>query len=86
MRYMCCNLDVIVSKSFSYQFFLPFVYLFVVGMPPDFYNIWFPAAYPFSEMVCILQGMFSETSTNATVLTITSFTFERWLAICKPFT
>ncbi|CAO1420678.1 unnamed protein product [Diamesa serratosioi] len=56
------------------------------GMPPDFYNIWFPAAYPFSEMVCILQGMFSETSTNATVLTITSFTFERWLAICKPFT
>lgn len=54
-------------------------------MPPDLYNIWFPGAYPFSEVCCILQGLFSETSTNATILTITSFTCERYIAICHPF-
>ncbi|CAG9806695.1 unnamed protein product [Chironomus riparius] len=55
------------------------------GMPPDLYNIWFPGSYPFSEIVCILQGLFSETSCNATILTITSFTCERYIAICHPF-
>uniref|UniRef100_A0A1B0GLI2 Putative neuromedin-u receptor 2 n=1 Tax=Lutzomyia longipalpis TaxID=7200 RepID=A0A1B0GLI2_LUTLO len=59
--------------------------LLVWGMPPEIYNIWYPAQYPFNQSFCILQGLLSETSTNATVLTITSFTVERYIAICHPF-
>lgn len=41
--------------------------------------------YVFGETVCVLQGFAAETSANATVLTITAFTVERYLAICHPF-
>lgn len=56
-----------------------------LGLPVETYNIWYPAAYPVSQSLCILQGLLSETSANATVLTITSFTVERYIAICHPF-
>ncbi|XP_059612234.1 pyrokinin-1 receptor [Phlebotomus argentipes] len=59
--------------------------LLVSGLPLEIYNIWYPAQYPFNQSFCILQGLLSETSTNATVLTITSFTVERYIAICHPF-
>jgi len=39
----------------------------------------------FGEMFCIIRGFAAETSTNATVLTITAFTIERYVAICHPF-
>ncbi|KAH8409732.1 hypothetical protein KR222_003269 [Zaprionus bogoriensis] len=55
------------------------------GMPQDLYNLWQPDNYPFSEGVCILESVLSETAANATVLTITSFTVERYIAICHPF-
>lgn len=54
-------------------------------MPPETYDIWFPDAYPLNQSFCILQGLLSETSTNVTVLTITAFTVERYIAICHPF-
>ena len=41
--------------------------------------------YIFGEVTCILQGFASETAANATVLTITAFTIERYVAICHPF-
>lgn len=41
--------------------------------------------YIFGETFCILQGLAAETSANATVLTITAFTIERYIAICYPF-
>jgi neuromedin U receptor 1 len=48
-------------------------------------NIWFPAAYPFSNVVCVIQSLLQETATNATVLTILTFSVERYIAICHPF-
>jgi hypothetical protein len=39
----------------------------------------------FGEAYCVLTGFFSETCANATVLTITAFTVERYIAICHPF-
>lgn len=37
-------------------------------------------------VVCLSsQGFAAETSANATVLTITAFTVERYVAICHPF-
>lgn len=49
--------------------------------------LFFARRYPyvFGETFCILRGLMAETSTNASVLTITAFTVERYLAICHPF-
>ncbi|PSN37891.1 hypothetical protein C0J52_19899 [Blattella germanica] len=60
--------------------------LLVSGLPQEMYFIWF-RAYPvvLGEAVCVLQGFSAETSANATVLTITAFTVERYVAICHPF-
>nr|CAD7419714.1 unnamed protein product [Timema poppensis] len=46
-----------------------------------------PLQYPyvFGEVFCVLRGLAAETSTNASVLTITAFTVERYVAICHPF-
>lgn len=55
------------------------------AMPPDLYNAWFPSRYPFGDLICVLQGLFAETSANVTILTISSFTIERYIAICHPF-
>lgn len=59
--------------------------LLICGMPLDLYNMWIPLQYPFGTSLCMSLGMLSETTTNATVLTITSFTVERYIAICHPF-
>ncbi|XP_055616114.1 pyrokinin-1 receptor-like [Toxorhynchites rutilus septentrionalis] len=59
--------------------------LLLFGMPLEVYGTWYPYAYPFNQLACIMTGLLSETATNATVLTITSFTVERYIAICHPF-
>uniref|UniRef100_A0A1B0D6N1 G-protein coupled receptors family 1 profile domain-containing protein n=1 Tax=Phlebotomus papatasi TaxID=29031 RepID=A0A1B0D6N1_PHLPP len=61
--------------------------LLISGVPQEIYNTWYTweAPYPFTETICILQGFAAETSANATVLTITAFTVERYMAICHPF-
>lgn len=48
------------------------------------YALWWPSPYIFGELFCVTRGLTSETSTNASVLTITAFTIERFLAICYP--
>ena len=60
--------------------------LLVSGLPQEMYYIWW-RGYPevLGEAVCIIQGFAAETSANATVLTITAFTVERYVAICHPF-
>lgn len=59
--------------------------LLVTGLPQEMYSIWSRYPYVFGEAFCILRGLASETSANATVLTITAFTVERYVAICHPF-
>ena len=51
--------------------------LLVIGLPQETYSIW--SAYPwiFGDAFCILRTMLAETSTNASILTITAFTIER---------
>lgn len=55
------------------------------GLPPEMYRIWSPDSYIFGQVFCVIQGLAAETSAYATVLTITAFTIERYLAICHPF-
>nr|XP_029709614.1 pyrokinin-1 receptor-like [Aedes albopictus] len=59
--------------------------LLLTGNYEYLYLLWFRYPYPFDNNVCVLQGFAAETSANATVLTITAFTVERYVAICKPF-
>ena len=59
--------------------------LLVSGLPAEVWLIWSKYPYVFGECFCVLRGLAAETSTNATVLTITAFTVERYVAICHPF-
>ncbi|GLG96566.1 Pyrokinin-1 receptor [Gryllus bimaculatus] len=59
--------------------------LLLAGLPPEVYGIWSRYPYVFGEAFCVLQSYAAETSANATVLTITAFTVERYVAICHPF-
>lgn len=45
----------------------------------------FVGSYPwaFGHTLCIFRTYLFEATTNASVLTILAFTFERWLHICK---
>lgn len=59
--------------------------LLVSGLPPEIYLVWSKYPYIFGETFCVIRGLAAETCTNATVLTITAFTVERYVAICHPF-
>ncbi|XP_052777774.1 pyrokinin-1 receptor-like [Mya arenaria] len=58
--------------------------LLIIGLPPETYSIW--SAYPwiFGKVFCVARTMMAEMSTNASILTITAFTIERYVAICHP--
>jgi len=58
--------------------------LLILGLPQELYLLWQKYPYVFGESVCILRGLSSEISTNASILTITAFTVERYVAICHP--
>lgn len=60
------------------------VLLLVLGLPQEFYEMWSRYPYVFGETFCIIRGMGAETSSNASILTITAFTIERYIAICHP--
>lgn len=59
--------------------------LLLSGLPQEMYSIWSKYPYVFGQTFCIIRGLCSETAANATVLTITAFTMERYVAICHPF-
>lgn len=59
--------------------------LLVMGLPQEVYFFWSRYPYIFGSTFCFVRGLFAEISGNATVLTITAFTVERYLAICHPF-
>uniref|UniRef100_A0A6P7F430 Pyrokinin-1 receptor-like isoform X1 n=1 Tax=Diabrotica virgifera virgifera TaxID=50390 RepID=A0A6P7F430_DIAVI len=59
--------------------------LLLTGVPQEIYFFWSRYPYIFGSNFCFVRGLFNETSSNATVLIITAFTVERYLAICHPF-
>lgn len=59
--------------------------LLIFGLPHEMYHLWVPfVPYTLGENFCVFRGFTAETSTNASILTITAFTVERYLAICHP--
>ena len=53
--------------------------LLILGLPTEMYMLWQRYPYIFGEQFCILRAFTSETSTNASILTITAFTIERYV-------
>ncbi|UYV79533.1 hypothetical protein LAZ67_17003042 [Cordylochernes scorpioides] len=58
--------------------------LLLLGLPNELYELWVRYPYAFGKVFCFLRGLVSETSTNASILTIAAFTVERYVAICHP--
>nr|XP_046912786.1 LOW QUALITY PROTEIN: cholecystokinin receptor type A-like [Dermatophagoides farinae] len=58
--------------------------LLILGLPQELFLLWQKYPYIFGEFFCLVRGLSSETSTNASILTITAFTVERYVAICHP--
>ena len=58
--------------------------LLTTGLPVDLYTIWSWYPWIFGEVFCVARVLFAEMSTNTSILTITAFTVERYLAIVYP--
>ncbi|CAF2936981.1 unnamed protein product [Rotaria sp. Silwood2] len=54
----------------------------IVSLP--FEISFLPIKVPWGEHGCKLRSLLAETSTNASILTISAFTIERYLAVCRP--
>ena len=48
------------------------------------YTIWQAYPWEFGEAFCVFKTFLSELTSSASVLTITAFTAERYVAICHP--
>ena len=53
-------------------------------LPPEVYTIWEAYPWRFGEPFCILRSFIMEMTSYSSVLTITGFTIERYIAICHP--
>lgn len=71
--YLC---SLAISDLLLLLFSLP--HHFVVELHPR----WWPTE---QDWVCKGRNLVKESATNASILTIMAFTFERYMAICKPF-
>lgn len=56
-----------------------------IGLPVELYKVWCFAPYPLGRFYCKFGALVAEASANASVLTVTAFTIERYVAICHPF-
>jgi hypothetical protein len=56
--------------------------MLILGLPMELYAVFTPSyPYLFGEIVCKLRAFLIEFTSYASILTITSFSVERWLAI-----
>ena len=54
------------------------------ALPPEVYAIWEAYPWRFGEPFCVFKSFLLECASYASVLTITGFTVERYIAICHP--
>ncbi|KAH7723199.1 Protein NMUR-2 [Aphelenchoides avenae] len=89
---LCTCLVILKNKSMQnptnyYLFSLAIsdLLMLVLGLPMELYgvvDVHYP--YRFGEFVCKLRAFLIEFTSYASILTITCFSIERWLAICFP--
>ena len=57
---------------------------YFTALPPELYSIWDAYPWRFGEAFCVIKGFVMEMTSYSSVLTITGFTIERYIAICHP--
>ena len=62
----------------------PLLVLCRPGLPPELYTVWEAYPWRFGEPYCLFKTFLTELMSSASVLTITAFTVERYVAICHP--
>jgi len=60
------------------------ILIILLGVPSELSHYWHQYPYPFGENFCKIRSFLSEGASYASVLTILSFSLERYLAICTP--
>lgn len=60
------------------------VFCLFSALPPEAYSIWESYPWRFGEAFCYMKSLLQEMTSYASVLTITAFTAERYVAICHP--
>ncbi|CAF1603264.1 unnamed protein product [Rotaria magnacalcarata] len=68
----CYLLNLAISDSLPLIVSLPFEIAFL------------PITLPWNQYGCKLRSLLAETSTNTSILTISAFTIERYIAVCRP--
>ncbi|UJR37068.1 hypothetical protein I4U23_029773 [Adineta vaga] len=68
----CYLLNLAISDTLPLIVSLPFEISFL------------PIKVPWERFGCQIRGLLAETSTNVSILTISAFTIERYLAVCRP--
>ncbi|XP_055341779.1 neuropeptides capa receptor-like [Paramacrobiotus metropolitanus] len=62
------------------------ILMLLFGVPMELYSFWMRECnFEFPSFVCTGRALLAEMTTCASVMTITAFTVERYLAICHPF-
>lgn len=73
-----------VTNYYLFSLAVSDLLLLIVGLPQELFLLWNKYPYVFGEAFCVIRGYTAEMSTYASILTITSFTLERYFAICHP--
>ncbi|XP_013777385.1 neuropeptides capa receptor-like [Limulus polyphemus] len=54
------------------------------AMPLELYTLWHQYPWGLGNVICELRAIIPETTANASILTIVTFSVERYIAICHP--
>ncbi|XP_054169093.1 neuromedin-U receptor 2-like [Oppia nitens] len=54
----------------------------ICGMPLELYTLWHQYPFSLGVTICRLKSLVPESTANASVLTLVTFTLERYMAIC----
>ena len=73
-----------VTNYYLFNLSVSDLLLLVIGLPQETYDTWHMYPYPLGETFCRLRYLAWETSCYVSILTITAFTVERYMAICHP--
>ncbi|KAK0057852.1 neuropeptides capa receptor, partial [Biomphalaria pfeifferi] len=55
-----------------------------ITLPPEVTSVWESYPFIFGSVFCYIKSFVSEMTSYASVLTITAFTIDRYVAICHP--
>ncbi|XP_045197537.2 pyrokinin-1 receptor-like isoform X2 [Mercenaria mercenaria] len=76
-----------MQKATNYYLFslaISDLFILLLALPSEAYSIWESYPWRFGEIFCYIKALLQEMTSYASVLTITAFTVERYVAICHP--